>query len=81
MKPTVPEVLQTYGTTLLQWQDEILNWHDHKLTNAKAEAANNNVKRIKRLGYGFKNFQHFRNRVLLCAGNPDLNLLRSLQLC
>lgn len=79
-KPSVPAPLRSFGKTLRDWKDEILAWHDCKLTNAKAEAANNSVKRIKRLGYGFKNFSHFRNRVLLCAGNPDMNLIRSLQL-
>lgn len=64
-KRSLPLCLQAYAKTLKQFRTEILNWHDCHLTNAKSEAANNNVKRIKRLGYGFKNFQHFRNRVLL----------------
>lgn len=78
-KRSLPRCLQAYAKTLKQFRTEILNWHDCHLTNAKSEAANNNVKRIKRLGYGFKNFQHFRNRVLLCAGKPDMNVLRSIQ--
>lgn len=78
-KKSLPLCLQAFAKTLKQFRTEILNWHDCRLTNAKSEAANNNVKRIKRLGYGFKNFQHFRNRVLLCAGKPDMNVLRSIQ--
>ena len=36
---------------------------------------NNLVKRIKRIGFGFRRFAHYRIRVLLYAGRPNWDLL------
>lgn len=76
----LPDALRRLGHTLKHWKQEILNWHRSYLTNAKAEAVNNHIKRVKRLGYGYKNFPSFRNRVLLIASDIDKNYLRSLDI-
>ena len=36
---------------------------------------NNLIKRIKRIGFGFRSFEHYRIRVLLYAGRPNWDLL------
>jgi hypothetical protein len=45
------------------------------ITNAATEAANNLIKRIKRVGFGFRSFRNYRIRVLLYAGRPTWALL------
>ena len=47
-------------------------------TNAATESVNNLIKRIKRIGFGFRNFQNYRIRALLYAGRPNWDLLPAL---
>ena len=63
----VPEV-QSLGRTLQRWSIEILNHHRTGASNGPTEALNLCVKRVKRCGYGHRNFDHYRLRVLLHAG-------------
>ena len=45
-----------------------------RLSNGPIESLNRKVKDLKRLGRGFKNFEHFRNRFLYATrNNPVLN--------
>ena len=39
---------------------------------------NNLIKRIKRVGFGFRNFANYRIRVLLYAGKPNWRVLGSI---
>jgi transposase len=63
--------LAKFVTTLRNWWDVILNYfHDH-LTSGFVEGMNNKLKVIKRSGFGYRNFEHFRLRVLMeCGGSP-----------
>ncbi len=46
-----------------------------RLSNGLTELLNRKVKDLKRLGRGFKNFEHFRNRFLCdVKENPDINV-------
>jgi transposase len=36
-----------------------------RVTNGPTEALNNLIKRIKRIGFGFRNFENYRIRALL----------------
>jgi hypothetical protein len=45
------------------------------VSNGPTEAANNLIKRIKRIGFGFRRFAHYRLRVLLYAGRPNWSLI------
>ena len=48
--------------------------YDSRLSNGPMEALNRKVKDLKRLGRGYKNFEHFRNRFLYSTrSNPVLN--------
>lgn len=60
---------------LWRWRQQITAWHRSKVSNGPTEAINNLVKRIKRVGFGFRSFGHYRIRALLYAGRRDWHLL------
>ena len=50
--------------TLNNWQEEILNYFDYRITNGFVEGKNNRIKTIKRMAYGYRNMANFRLRIL-----------------
>jgi len=51
------------------WQAEILAWHlTAGCSNGPTEAVNLLVKKVKRVGHGFRNFANYRLRLLLHCG-------------
>ncbi len=52
-------------TMLSNWSKYILNAFDCPYSNGFTEGTNNKIKVIKRNAYGFRNFENFRNRILL----------------
>jgi transposase len=52
-------------STIYRWFDEILAYFDNRTSSGVVEGINNKLKLIKRSGYGFTNFENFRNRCLL----------------
>ena len=77
-KSAMPAEVQRLGRTLHRWFDKICNYHLAKVTNGPTEALNNLVKRIKRIGFGFRNFENYRIRALLYAGRPNWRVLGSM---
>jgi transposase len=65
----VPE-LERLARTIARWEAPILRWHRTRLTNAATEGTNLVIKNIKRLGFGFRNFDNYRLRLLLRCGTP-----------
>ena len=65
----VPE-LERLARTIARWETPILRWHRTRLTNAATEGTNLIIKNIKRLGFGFRNFDNYRLRLLLRCGTP-----------
>ena len=53
---------------LTNWREEILNYFEYRITNSFVEGKNNRIKTIKRMGYGYRNTNNFRLRIL--ATNP-----------
>lgn len=51
--------------TMVRWFGEIVGYFDGKTTSGPVEGINNKLKLIKRLAYGFRNFNNFRLRSLL----------------
>ena len=48
--------------------------YDSRLSNGPIESLNRKIKDLKRLGRGFRNFEHFRNRFLYATRSaPVLN--------
>ena len=75
-----------FGVLLKRYHDPIINSfimvehhgngkiYDSRLSNGPMESLNRKVKDLKRLGRGFRNFEHFRNRFLYgTRNNPILN--------
>jgi transposase len=73
-----PPEVRSLGRTLRTWRDQILAWHHAKVSNGPTESMNNLIKRIKRIGFGFRKFAHYRTRVLLYAGRPNWDLLATI---
>lgn len=74
----MPPEIQKLGRTIREWFDKICNYHLARVSNGPTEALNNLIKRIKRIGFGFRNFQNYRIRALLYAGRPNWRVLESI---
>lgn len=77
-RPAMPPELRKLGRTLRKWFDKICNFHIARISNGPTEALNNLIKRIKRIGFGFRNFRNYRIRALLYAGKPNWRVLGSI---
>lgn len=66
------------GATIGEWFEKICNYHLARMSNGPTEALNNLIKRIKRIGFGFRNFHNYRIRALLYAGKPNWRVLGSI---
>jgi transposase len=58
--------------TLRRHSDGLLNYGVHRITNAAAEGFNSIIQNIKSNARGFRNFEHFRARILFFCGKLDL---------
>ena len=58
---------------LVNWKPYILNAFDIHLSNGFTEGCNNAIKVLKRVAFGFRNFNNFRARILLSlAFHPNI---------
>ena len=55
---------QTCAKTMAEWSTSILNSVEYGYTNGMIEGMNNKIKVLKRVSYGVRKFQRFRNRIL-----------------
>ena len=78
LRKTMPPEIQKLGRTIRNWFEKICNFHLARVSNGPTEAINNLIKRIKRVGFGFRNFQNYRIRALLYAGKPNWRVLGSI---
>jgi transposase len=78
VKRAMPPEVQRLGRTIRRWFDKIANFHLARVTNGPTESLNNLIKRIKRIGFGFRNFKNYRVRALLYAGKPNWRVLGSI---
>jgi transposase len=61
--------LSRLARTVWTWEAEILAWHaTDGCSNGPTEAVNLLVKKVKRVGHGFRNFTNYRLRLLLHCG-------------
>jgi hypothetical protein len=65
-----PEARQL-GRTFARWCTQIAAWHRAHVSNGPTEAANNLIKRVRRIAFGFRRFASYWIRVLLYAGKPN----------
>jgi transposase len=75
---TMPPEIQKLGRTIGAWFEKIANFHLARVSNGPTEALNNLIKRIKRIGFGFRNFENYRIRALLYAGKRNCRMLGSI---
>ena len=59
----LPEFHKLAGT-LRRWQPQLLAYFDGHLSNGRTEGRNLVIKQVKRTGYGYRNFNNYRLRVL-----------------
>lgn len=78
LKRAMPPEVQKLGRTIKAWFVKLCNYHLAKVTNGPTESLNNLIKRIKRVGFGFRNFENYRIRALLYAGRPNWRVLGSI---
>ena len=61
--------LSRLARTVRAWEAEILAWHATRgCSNGPTEAINLLIKKVKRVGHGFRNFANYRLRLLLHCG-------------
>jgi transposase len=75
---SMPPEIQKFGRTVKKWFDKICHFQLTRLSNGPTESINNLIKRIKRIGFGFRNFENYRIRALLYAGKPNWRVLGSI---
>lgn len=57
--------LNDFLSMLNDWKEYVLNYFTHRFTTSVIEGINNTIKTVKRMGYGFRNFVNFKQRVLI----------------
>lgn len=80
------EMFREFASLLEKYEDPIINSfimvekigngkiYDSRLSNGPIESINRKVKDLKRMGRGFRNFEHFRNRFLFATrSTPVIN--------
>ena len=60
------ENFQKSVATICRWFGEVIGYFEHGTTSGTVEGINNKLKLIKRSGYGFRNFDNFQLRCLIC---------------
>lgn len=66
------------SNTIENWIEYIVNsFIDKRLSNGYTEGLNNKIKVIKRVGFGYKNFDFFRLRILYILKNENLKKMKS----
>ena len=63
------EILEKVGKSYKKWRYEIASafssgYKGSRITNSIAENTNNKIKTLYKVGYGYRNFETFRNRIM-----------------
>ena len=62
------EALKKFAKMVKKRLHNILNWFEHPVSNGKSEGINNVIKTLLKRGYGYKDFDYFRLKVLQKCG-------------
>ena len=57
--------LNNFLYLLNDWKEYVLNYFTHRFTTSVIEGINNTIKTVKRMGYGFRHFVNFKQRILI----------------
>lgn len=74
----MPIEVRSVAGTLRRWRTQIVAWHTARVSSGPTEALNNPIKRVKRVAFGMRNFDHYRIRVLLYAGRHNWDPLDTI---
>lgn len=69
--------MKTVAKTLKANREEILNYFDHRFTNAILEGLNSIIQSAKRTARGFRNIEYFKTVIYLNLGKPHFPALES----
>jgi transposase len=69
------EPIKKVALTLKEHLLGLLEYFNHRITNAVTEAFNASIQSIKAAARGFRNFEHYRTRILFFLGRLNLNPL------
>ena len=70
------EPMKQFGDLLKNHWQEILNYFDHRYTNAILEGMNSIIQNIKRRARGFRNDEYFKTMIYLECGKLDLSVIK-----
>ena len=59
---SAPLEVRRLAKTLRNWFDQILAWHEAKVSNGPTEGMNNLMKRVKSVAFGFTNFRELQDQ-------------------
>jgi transposase len=57
--------LNSFLKTFYNWKNYVLNYFKYRFITSIIEGINNSIKTIKRMCFGFRNFENFRYRIML----------------
>jgi len=57
--------LNLFIKTFNNWKDYVLNYFISRFTTSIIEGVNNSIKTVKRMCFGFRNFENFKTRIML----------------
>lgn len=67
--------MREVGYTMANWRDEIINSFrvvdGKRMSNGPMESLNGRLKRLLYDGYGYSNFERFRNRLMFCLNKDE----------
>ncbi|MBM7543305.1 transposase, partial [Weissella beninensis] len=66
---TLPVQMKRAQKTIKTSFNEIVNSFEYGFSNGPVEGINNKIKVISRIAYGFRNFENFRQRILISFKN------------
>ena len=72
----IRQELATFGKTLRNWQERILNFFEYGLSTAMVEGFHTHIKLIKRISFGFKNKEIYRTKILLGLDHRNQKILK-----
>ena len=66
------EPIKKFARTLRKHQNNIINFIERNLSNAKAERINRVIKIVKNRASGFRNLDSFTDMIFLVVGDVDI---------
>jgi transposase len=70
MESRVNEIVKV-ARTLLHHHKGLLDYYNHKISNATTEGINNKIKTLKRQAYGYRDMEYFKLRLYHLLRKPS----------